>query len=112
MNRETFVTLNKTRLFTADQVVDIVKSERDTCPQNKIWQHCPAVEQIMKGAREKVLDEVIKWIEREGFYRGMNATYNYIRQLRQAGSHCDKCDHWDICEGCPYTDERQQAGEP
>ena len=29
MNRETFITLNKTRLFTADQVVDIVKSEID-----------------------------------------------------------------------------------
>lgn len=21
-------------------------------------------------------------------------------------NHCDKCDHWDMCEGCPYTDER------
>ena len=21
-------------------------------------------------------------------------------------SHCDQCDHWDCCEGCPYTDER------
>jgi hypothetical protein len=33
-------------------------------------------------------------------------------QLASIGSHCDKCDHWDICEGCPYTDERgaQQAG--
>jgi hypothetical protein len=29
MNREIFVTLNKTRLFTAYQVVDIVQSERD-----------------------------------------------------------------------------------
>jgi hypothetical protein len=29
MNRETFVTLNKTRLFTADQVVDIVQSDRE-----------------------------------------------------------------------------------
>jgi hypothetical protein len=29
MNRETFITLNKTRLFTANQVVDIVQSERD-----------------------------------------------------------------------------------
>ena len=29
MKRETFVTLNKTRLFTADQVVDIVQNERD-----------------------------------------------------------------------------------
>jgi hypothetical protein len=36
-----------------------------------------------QSERDKVLDTVIKWIEREGFYRGMNATYNYIRQLRQ-----------------------------
>ena len=33
-------------------------------------------------------------------------------QLKELeGSECDKCDHWDICEGCPYTDERQKAGE-
>jgi radical SAM protein with 4Fe4S-binding SPASM domain len=25
-------------------------------------------------------------------------------------NHCDKCDHWDICEGCPYTDERTEGG--
>jgi hypothetical protein len=50
------------------KVADIVRShpyqsERNTCPQNKIWQHCPAVEQIRKGARDKVLDafkEVIR----------------------------------------------------
>lgn len=38
INRETFVTLNRTRLFTADQVVDIVQSEI-----NKIktpWGYC------------------------------------------------------------------------
>ena len=57
MNRETFLTLNKTRLFTADQVVDIVQSERDTCPQNKIWQHCPVAEQIRKQERDKVLGD-------------------------------------------------------
>ena len=22
------------------------------------------------------------------------------------GNPCDKCDHWDMCEGCPYTEER------
>jgi len=25
------------------------------------------------------------------------------------GNHCDKCDHWDMCEGCPYTDERSAS---
>jgi len=34
------------------------QSERDTCPQNKIWQHCPVAEQIRKQEREKVLDIV------------------------------------------------------
>jgi uncharacterized protein (UPF0297 family) len=34
------------------------QSERDTCPQNKIWQHCPAAEQIRKQERDKVLDEL------------------------------------------------------
>jgi hypothetical protein len=29
MNRENFVTLNRTRLFTADQVVDIAQAERE-----------------------------------------------------------------------------------
>jgi hypothetical protein len=48
MNRETFVTLNRTRLFTADQVVDIAQAEREKvldevcCKirkyyQNRIW---------------------------------------------------------------------------
>lgn len=22
-------------------------------------------------------------------------------------SHCDQCDHWDMCVGCPYTGERK-----
>ena len=22
-------------------------------------------------------------------------------------NHCDQCDHWDMCEGCSYTDERK-----
>ena len=21
-------------------------------------------------------------------------------------NYCNRCDHWDMCEGCPYTDER------
>ena len=24
----------------------------------------------------------------------------------EGGSECDKCDHWDICGGCPYISER------
>ncbi len=24
-------------------------------------------------------------------------------------NHCDQCDHWDMCEGCPFTDERRKS---
>jgi hypothetical protein len=69
------------------------QSERDTCPQNKIWQHCPAAEQIRKGARDKVLDafkEVIRLHdEDELLYPDL---YNeflviYKSQWKQAGEH-------------------------
>jgi len=38
MNRETFLTLNKTRLFTAKQVVDIVRFEVDKAKNP--WNYC------------------------------------------------------------------------
>ena len=87
MNRETFLTLNKTRLFTADQVVDIVQSERDTCPQNKIWQHCPVAEQIRKQERDKVLDEVILRINNilNGLYEEKRKSFWF--RLSQAKSN-------------------------
>ena len=69
MNRETFVTLNKTRLFTADQVVDIVQSGRD-----------------------KVLDDVISLINKNCFElegKRLKITplllIQEINKLRQAG---------------------------
>jgi hypothetical protein len=36
------------------------QSERNTCPQNKIWQHCPAAEQIRKQERDRVLVDSIE----------------------------------------------------
>jgi len=69
MNRETFVTLNKIRLFTADQVVDIVQSERD-----------------------KVLDMVLEMSElctmKEGIHIGylqFTALQYSVGRIRQAG---------------------------
>jgi hypothetical protein len=38
----------------------VTQSERNTCPQNKIWQHCPAAEQIRKQERDKVLVDSIE----------------------------------------------------
>ena len=67
MNRKTFVTLNKTRLFTADQVVDIVQIER-----------------------EKVLDNVVDKItsrlnDKDRFWKGMHKSIDLVGELRQAG---------------------------
>jgi hypothetical protein len=60
------------------------QSERNTCPQNKIWQHCPAVEQIRKGARDKVLSLIRCFIEHEGFNcREADAIKEYMEELRQ-----------------------------
>lgn len=39
----------------------------------------------------------------------LNAQDSCMEQ--QPASHCDQCDHWDMCEGCPYTDERSTAPE-
>ena len=68
MNRETFVTLYKTRLFTVDQVVDIVESERD-----------------------KVLDELEYYLSETAFQYGIlsnvvvNLMQKKMQELRQAG---------------------------
>ena len=42
MIRETFVTLNRARLFTADQVVDIVERECSLCerPDEEVCSRC------------------------------------------------------------------------
>ena len=42
MNRETFLTLNKTRLFTAEQVVDIIQSEINKV--KRPWEYCSECE--------------------------------------------------------------------
>jgi hypothetical protein len=70
------------------------QSERDTCPQNKIWQHCPAAEQIRKDARDKVLDDIDKKLKQLQMQWGAcdfwsNSTVSEIKdmlkELRQAG---------------------------
>jgi len=92
MNRETFVTLNKTRLFTADQVVDIVQSERDTISKELALELCM---DARKDAREKVLNraEQLEKDMKAAFSR-KTGEYNptsimlvqqYVKELRQAG---------------------------
>ena len=92
MNRETFVTLNKTRLFTADQVVDIVQSERDTISKELALELCM---DARKDAREKVLNraEQLEKDMKAAFSR-KTGEYNptsimlvqqYVKELRRAG---------------------------
>jgi len=83
MNRETFVTLNKTRLFTADQVVDIVQSERDTVLNNKL------------ASRYKAL-----------LVHCMDTIEDIRRKYTIAQKSCKSCSAYDLCE------ELRQAGEP
>ena len=83
MNRETFVTLNKTRLFTADQVVDIVQSERDTVLNNKL------------ASRYKAL-----------LVHCMDTIEDIRRKYTIAPKSCISCSAYDLCE------ELRQAGEP
>ena len=68
------------------------QSERDTCPQNKIWQHCPAAEQIRKQEREKVLDELDIKLDyllscpiSRGIRLGLEEAKIVVLELRQAG---------------------------
>jgi hypothetical protein len=58
------------------------QSERNTCPQNKIWQHCPAAEQIRKNARDTVLDEVITNIEFNGL-KDQEEIWRIVEDLRK-----------------------------
>ena len=81
MNRETFVTLNKTRLFTADQVVDIVQSERDKvldavfASMDTFFGNIPMDSHIIQWAISK----------QDSFVTAAMATYLESRKLRQAG---------------------------
>jgi hypothetical protein len=81
------------------------QSEQDTCPQNHIWQHCPAAERIRKQGRDKVLDKLIAYCkDRESTNKYLHITYHhetYFARETEAEvirQHLEKL--------------RQQAGEP
>jgi len=84
----------------------LYQSERDTCPQNKIWQHCPVAEQIRKQERDKVLDV-------GGILESLCKTdlYWYNKGVTE-GESVGKCRGKD-CNYCGRYNEklRQQAGE-
>jgi len=65
------------------------QSERDTCPQNKIWQHCPVAEQIRKEERDKVLDLITTFRKEQSKELKIHdmwvAEAEYLKELRQAG---------------------------
>jgi hypothetical protein len=58
------------------------QSERDTCPQNHIWQHCPVNATIRKDERDKVLDEVITNIEFNGL-KNQEEIWRMVEDLRK-----------------------------
>jgi dihydroxyacetone kinase-like predicted kinase len=75
------------------------KEERETCPQNKIWQHCPAVGQIRKNERD--LDDYCKI----GLYWYVHGDEESEDVGLCRGKSCNYCGR--------YNEElRQQAGEP
>jgi uncharacterized protein YlzI (FlbEa/FlbD family) len=60
-----------------DAVINKLKEERirsrhspapTPCPQHQIWQHCPVAGEIARKAREDVLDKVIAWKRKHGYW--------------------------------------------
>jgi hypothetical protein len=65
-------------------------------------------EYIITGEYIKKLDE---WLDEHGInelQRMQIRTRLKLTPRVNEENHCDKCDHWDMCEGCPYTDERSR----
>ena len=91
MNRETFVTLNRTRLFPADQVVDIVQSEREKLLDRLDKEiHIREDEMNRKAGLEENL------VTMSGYYASAGAL-NWVRKVLIDGSRATI---------------RQKAGEP
>ena len=71
MNRETFVTLNKTRLFTADQVVDIAESERDKVLDEVIvyltheWKNAECLDEPWRVERRDFITRIKRYCQEE-----------------------------------------------
>jgi hypothetical protein len=62
------------------------QSERDTCPQNKIWQHCPVVGQIRKDERDtSILKELIEWSKKHERFDGVSIRAFIQTRRQQAG---------------------------
>jgi hypothetical protein len=71
--------------------------------------HISSSDEWKRREERKHQHDHISWVNGwiSGFLTSRKFVQEKVAELRQnSGSHCDKCDHWDCCEGCPYTDER------
>ena len=108
MNRESFTTLYKTRLFTADQVVDIVQSERDkVLDELRVIKEYDRIRFHQKHTLPKSWVEVkVTSVSKDGKRIGISG--------KMPGSGCttEMCiDISDVRQVCRWI-ELRQAGEP
>ena len=58
----------------------------EICLHTRIYSPAQFVMQcdiIRKAERERVLDAILEWWHREGWYRGFDATYKFMKSLRE-----------------------------
>ena len=108
MNRESFTTLYKTRLFTADQVVDIVQSERDkVLDELRVIKEYDRIRFHQKHTLPKSWVEVkVTSVSKDGKRIGISG--------KMPGSGCttEMCiDISDVRQVCRWIELRQQAGD-
>ena len=75
------------------------------CPQHKIWQHCPVAGEIARKAREDVLDKVITWKRKHGYW----FTINGISGEKRYHFEPDRFEEFikEIRHNAPHTEQEQ-----
>lgn len=93
-------------------VIDDSKRERKKDPKGTqydsgsghIWTKIPPQRYIIDADYIEKLDEWLSEHEIDELQRMQIRARLKLEPIEE--NHCDKCDHWDICEGCPYTEDR------
>jgi hypothetical protein len=75
------------------------------CPQHQIWQHCPVAGEIARKAREDVLDKVIAWKRKHGYW----FTINGISGEKRYHFEPDRFEEFikEIRHNAPQTEQEQ-----
>ena len=76
------------------------------CPQHQIWQHCPVAGEIARKAREDVLDKVVAWERKHGYW----FTINGISGEKRYHFEPDRFEEFikEIRHNAPQTKEDQR----